>query len=129
MISLAKYSGWYLLATGIIHNTIGLVTGWGIIAGIHADGWWNSIQTGGEMDFARSAMLWFLVLGFFWMMLGHLMQQWLNHTGRPLPAQIGWGLLANGVLVAMVLPASGAWLVIAQGLLILLGGRKSEPAR
>ncbi len=124
----AQYSGWYLFATGIIHNSIGLVMGWSIIAGIHADGWWNTVEPRGEMDFARSAILWFLVLGFFWMILGHLMQQWLNQTRRPLPALTGWGLLANGVLVAVVLPTSGAWLVIAQGLVILLGGRRMAPA-
>lgn len=119
MQKLTQYSGWYLIATGIIHNTIGLATGWSILAGMHAGHWWNTVAPGGEIHFARSAILWFLMLGFFWMLMGHLMQQWLNHTRRPLPAAVGWGLLASGALVAVVLPASGAWLVIAQGLILV----------
>lgn len=114
-----KYSGYYLIATGVIHNTIGLIMGWSILVGMHQAGWWNTVEAGGEINFARSAILWFLVLGFFWMLLGYLMQQWLRHSRQPLPALLGWGMLAAGLLVAFVLPASGAWLFIPQGLLIL----------
>jgi hypothetical protein len=114
-----RFSGYYLIATGVIHNTLGLVMGWSILVGMHRDGWWNTVEVGGQIDFARSAILWFLLVGFFWMLLGYLMQQWLRHTNQPLPASLGWGMLAAGVGVAIVLPASGAWLFIPQGLLIL----------
>lgn len=115
----SKLSGYFLIATGIIHNTIGLIMGWSILVDMHKAGWWNTVESGGEINFARSAILWFLVLGFFWMLLGYLMQQWLRHNQRPLPALLGWGMLAAGLLVAFVLPVSGAWLFVPQGLLIL----------
>ncbi|MDQ2078381.1 DUF6463 family protein [Marinimicrobium sp. ABcell2] len=114
-----RFSGYYLIATGVIHNTLGLVMGWDILAGMHQDGWWNTIEAGGQINFARSAIAWFLLVGFFWMLLGYLMQQWVRHSNRPLPASLGWGMLAAGVSVAIVLPVSGAWLFIPQGLLIL----------
>ena len=114
-----RYSGYLLIATGIIHNSIGLVMGWSILQGMHEAGWWNTVEPAGEIDFARSAMIWFLLVGFFWMLLGYLMHQWVRHTQRPLPASLGWGMLAAGVSVAIVLPVSGAWLFIPQGLLIL----------
>ncbi len=114
-----KFSGYYLLATGVIHSAVGLIMGWSILVGMHQAGWWNTVEAGGQINFARSAILWFLVLGFFWMLLGYLMQQWLRYSDRPLPALLGWGMLAAGVLVAFILPVSGAWLFIPQGLLIL----------
>lgn len=120
-----RYSGYYLIATGIIHNTIGLVMGWSILRGIHEAGWWNSIEAGGEIDYARSAIVWFLLVGFFWMLLGYLMQQWVRHFSQPLPASLGWGMLAAGIVVGILLPVSGAWLFIPQGILILWPHRPS----
>ncbi|HEY7885128.1 MAG TPA: DUF6463 family protein [Cellvibrionaceae bacterium] len=119
-MKLAQYSGWYLVATGVIHNTIGLVMGWDILAGIHHDGWWHTVENAEGIDFARSAIVWFLVLGFFWMIMGHLMQAWLKLTAKPLPLAVGWGMVAVSVWVALVLPISGAWLVIAQGIIIIV---------
>ena len=43
------------------------------------------------------------------------MQQWLDRVGT-VPASLGWALLVMGLLVAYVLPVSGAWLFIALGL-------------
>ena len=120
---LARYSGWYLLATGIIHNAIGLIAGGSILAGIHQDGWWNTIESAAGINFERSAIVWFLVLGFFWMLMGYLMQAWQRETRKPLPAIIGWGLLANGIWVAIMLPASGAWLVLLQGVILIWARR------
>ncbi len=123
---MARYSGWYLLATGIIHNAIGLIMGWDILLGIHREGWWNTVESPQGIDFARSAITWFLVLGFFWMMMGWLMQCWQRVTHKPLPGLIGWGMLIMGAWVAILVPASGAWLVIVQGLIVMMDRRRRE---
>lgn len=123
-MKVARYSGWYLLATGIIHNIIGFIMGWEILRGMHQDGWWHTIETAQGIDFARSAITWFLVLGFFWMLMGYLMQVWQQETQKPLPGIIGWGMLTIGVWVTVMLPASGAWLVILQGLILILNRRR-----
>ncbi|TGG92913.1 hypothetical protein E4656_12385 [Natronospirillum operosum] len=117
-------SGWLLVAIGVLHNSIGLVMGWPILTAIVAEGGWNTIEAGGQMHFDRSAILWFLLTGCFWMLLGYLMQSWIRVVQAPLPKVIGWGLLAAGVVVAFLLPASGAWLFIPLGLLVLLGAPK-----
>lgn len=93
--------------------------GWPGLLGMHQDGWWNTVEPGGQIDFARSALLWFLVVGFTWIALGYLMQQWIDQAHLPLPRWLGWALLAMGAGVAVVLPVSGAWLFLPQGLLIL----------
>jgi len=120
-------SGWLLLAIGVLHNSIGLVMGWPILATIVSEGGWNTIEAGGQMHFDRSAILWFLLVGGFWMLLGYLMQCWLRSVGTPLPKTVGWGLFAAGVVVAFLLPASGAWLFIPLGLLVVFGAPKNQP--
>ena len=129
MIKWSKFSGWYLVSTGIIHNFIGLIFGWPVLVGMHYDGWWNTIESASGVNFMRSAILWFLLLGFFWMLMGFLMQQWLNKAKQPLPTSIGYAFLLIGLATAIVIPASGAWLFIPQGLIIIADGVKtnSEP--
>lgn len=85
----------------------------------------DTIESSTGIHFDRSAIVWFLVLGFFWMLMGYLMQAWQRETGKPLPAPIGWGLLANGIWVAIMLPASGAWLVLLQGVILIWARRAS----
>lgn len=128
-MNLWRYSGWMLIATGVLHNIIGIVVGWEILSAMIADGIWNSIEAAGEASaqWTRAAMLWFLMLGFAWIMLGTLMQNTIRHSNRPLPRVWGWLLLANGILVAVILPASGAWLFLPQGLIILLAKQHNVP--
>lgn len=123
------YSGWLLVGIGVLHNTIGLLMGWDILVGIVAEGGWNTIEQGGQIDFARSAIVWFLVVGFFWMLLGGFMQAWLRVTSAALPRFLGWGMLLAGAVVAFLMPVSGAWLFIALGLLVVYGYPGAEALR
>ena len=110
-------SGWLLVAIGVIHGGIGFILGWDILAAWNDAGWWHSIERTDTLHMDRFAVLWFQVAGFGWIALGWLMQQWLQRFGA-LPHTLGWVLLATGVLVAYVLPVSGAWLFIPLGLRI-----------
>ena len=107
--------GWLLVAIGVIHCAIGLLLSWGIVAAWSAAGWWHSIERPGVMHMDRFAALWFQVAGVSWVLLGWLTQQWLDRLGTA-PASLGWALLIMGLLVAYVLPVSGAWLFVALGL-------------
>ena len=123
---MSRYSGWLLVATGLIHCLIGLLAGGDVLAQMHNQGWWDSAQpTNG--DFAPFAMLWFQCCGFFWIVLGLLMQHCLRVTGLPLPAWLGWSLLGSGALIAFLLPASGAWLLLPQGWLIHRAAKRCSP--
>ena len=112
-------AGWLLVAIGIIHCGIGLILGWDILAAWHHAGWWHSIEGADTLHMDRFAVLWFQVAGLGWIALGWLMQQWLLRFGS-LPPALGWALLATGVLVAYVLPISGAWLFVPLGLRVAL---------
>lgn len=110
-----RRGGWLLVAIGVIHCAIGLLLSWGILAAWSEAGWWHSIERSGVMHMDRFAALWFQVAGVSWVLLGWLTQQWLDRLGAA-PASLGWALLLMGLLVAYVLPVSGAWLFVALGL-------------
>ncbi len=118
-----RYSGYYLMLTGVIHNIIGLLMGYNVIVDMCSDGLWNTIEQAGTINFQRSALLWFLLVGCFWILMGYLMQQWLKQQ-KPLPSVLGYGFIILGTLVAVVLPVSGAWLFLPQGLIILFSQKK-----
>lgn len=112
-------AGWMLVAIGIIHCGIGFILSWDILAAWNDAGWWHSIEGTDTLHMDRFAVLWFQVAGLGWIALGWLMQQWLQRFGS-LPPALGWVLLATGVLVAYVLPISGAWLFLPLGLRIAM---------
>jgi hypothetical protein len=109
--------GWLLMAIGVIHCGIGFILGRDIFAAWNEAGWWHSIERTDHLHMDRFALLWFQVAGLGWIAMGWLMQQWLQRFGT-LPQALGWVLLATGVLVAYVLPISGAWLFLPLGLRI-----------
>jgi len=116
-----RYSGIFLIGTGVIHNTIGIVAGWDMLAGVIADGLWDTIDISIPEGAAhtRAELLWFLLLGFAWMMIGALFHGNIKKQHTP-PAKVwGWILVLKGLLVAVMLPASGAWLFLPQGMIII----------
>jgi hypothetical protein len=115
-----KYSGYYLLATGVIHNLIGLALGWPSLLAMHQDGWLFSTVVNGQMAFEREAISWFLITGTFWMLFGLMLQKALNEGFTP-PLSLGWGFIAIGIIIAVIMPISGAYLFIVQGALLVLG--------
>lgn len=114
-----KQCGWLLVAIGIIHCGIGAILSRDVLAVWNEVGWWHSIESADTLHMDRFAVLWFQVAGLGWVTMGWLMQQWLQRFGT-LPQPLGWVLLATGVLVAFVLPISGAWLFIPLGLRVAL---------
>ncbi|HEY7773209.1 MAG TPA: DUF6463 family protein [Marinagarivorans sp.] len=118
------YTGWLLIAIGCIHNAFGLIVGWPILLDMVNDGVWNTVQPSGAVLFDRSAIVWFLLTGCFWWLLGGLMQH-LLYQELALPRWLGFGFVLLGLLAGIVLPASGAWLFIPLGLLLCLPPRDS----
>lgn len=113
-MSISKNSGNILLATGILHNLIGFVMGWTVLTDIVRSGFVNSVNT--EID--RNAIFWFLFSGFIMMVLGKLMQDWLEADWL-LPKWLGISLLLLSLMGCIMMPVSGFWLVVPQALLII----------
>lgn len=121
-----KYSGYYLVFTGIIHNLIGLALGWQSLVDMHQDNWFASTIVNGQMIFQREAIVWFLLTGFFWVLFGLMLQKALKEGFTP-PLSLAWGFIAIGIIVAIIMPVSGAYLLIIQGIILLIGIMKLTP--
>lgn len=122
-MKLAQNSGNLLIATGLIHNLLGLVMGRETLVQIIDSGFINSINT--QMD--RNALFWFLFSGIMMMILGKLMQDFLSENSRPLPASLGYYLLAITIIGCIMMPLSGFWIVLPQAILIITAARKNKP--
>jgi len=128
-MNLWKYSGLLLIITGVVHNLIGVVLGWDFLLAIAGDGIWNTMATPiTELtQHTRAELLWFLMLGFTWMMLGAKFHDDIKKYQQPLSKTWGWLMLAQGVVVAFVFPQTGAWLFIPQGLIIIFATSNTQP--
>jgi len=123
-MKLWKKSGHLLIATGIIHNVVGLLAGWPILKGIAAAGFVNAIGAGPE-DMDRNAIFWFLFSGFLLMMLGRMMQDSIRQQQQPVPASLGYQLLVSALIGCLLMPASGFWLVLPQAIIIIQANKKA----
>ena len=113
-----KYSGYYLIATGILHSVIGLILGWETLLAMHQDNWLASTMIGDQILFDREAISWFLLSGIFWILFGLMLQKALDEGFIP-PMSLAWGFILVGIIVAIIMPISGAYLFIIQGIVLL----------
>ena len=115
MKSLWKYSGIFLIATGILHNLIGFILRWDIFLDIIDSGVWNTIFSHDD----RSSFFWLISSGFFWIVLGHALHYYIKKHNSPVPKIIGWYLLGFAVIVVISMPTTGGWLFFPQAYIIL----------
>jgi hypothetical protein len=119
-VKVTKYSGYYLLFTGLIHNILGLTFGWPVLLEMHNEGWLATTIVNGQMQFDREAIVWFLNAGCFWMMFGWLLQKALEQGFTP-PKSLGWGFVIIGIVYVVIMPISGAYLFVVQGGILIYG--------
>ena len=123
-----------MLATGLLHQTVGFLAGFGVLspgsgparnlfAEIARDGVVGAV----EPDPQRQTFFWFLFFGFLILSLGWLMDR-LETAEQPLPAALGWQLLAIALAGGLLIPASGFWLVVPQGAWVLWRARRAKGA-
>lgn len=75
--------------------------------------------------FDRAAIVWFLTLGSFWIVLGLALQSTLNQ-GFIISPLIGWSIILIALGIIVVEPKSGAYLVLLQGIFMVLGDRRKD---
>lgn len=120
-------SGSLLIGTGAIHSVLGLCIPelrQPFFRGLR-DGFSDKLAI--EERYAREAGFWFQLAGVFMVMQGFLMRSYTIHTqGKPSPSWLGWSLTALGAGGVSVMPVSGFWLILPQGLYILALNRKQK---
>lgn len=124
MDRLLRHAGSLLIGTGVLHTLIGFAFAARPLAGIRRDGIVNAIHSHPE----RQAWVWFMFSGWSLIALGQLVR-WEQRQGSMPPRSLGWHLTAMGAVLAVLMPVSGGWLLLAQGILLLRGGmRRLGPA-
>ncbi len=107
-----------------VHEVVGLVAGFEVTVAIARDGVVNAL---GE-DWMRQALFWFHVSGVALFVIGEALRTLERATGA-VPARFGWMTLAIGAFGVTLLPASGFWLVLAWGALMLVRARAGRGPR
>lgn len=117
-----RYSGTFLVLTGILHTAISFYMGAGSFAAMFRDGLVDSAGS----DLQRSLSLWFLVCGILLIMFGQALQYYIKRTGIPAPASLGYSMLVFSVVGGVIVPLSGFWLFLPQALVIIVANRRKS---
>ena len=104
-----------LIATGVLHNTLALLTMREALRRIRDGGIFNSVHSGDAQTFA---FLWFIVAGFALMLIGLTFWQ-LADANR-----LGWppilALLALAATIALLYPKAGPLLLLTLALAFVI---------
>lgn len=119
-----RHLGTLIIAGAALHSTIGLTSTEGSFADLIRSGWFGSMNPGYEPVFGET--FWFTFTGLALLSSGFLVRSHLRATGS-LPASFGWSLIVIALLIGTAMPASGAWLIFAIGLLALATSQPAEP--
>lgn len=119
MKSIQRYSPLMMELTAYIHSALGLILAWGTIRTIGSEGFVNTIA--GQHD--REAAFWFLFAGAMMWLLARFMRWTVVQQRQPLPASLGWHLITISAVGAIMMPISGFWLVLAQGIIMVWNRR------
>jgi len=107
--------GFWLMAVALLHQGVGLVFYAEPLSSIVQAGVINSVQ---PPFWDRDAAFWFLMFGGLLFLIGAT-TQWLLDKREALPRFWGWGLLVINGLGALLMPASGLWLVIVLAIVMI----------
>ena len=118
-----RFTGQALLAVGVLHTLVGLLSFGQPLAAIARDGVVNAVDPRPE----RQTACWFLLAGVLLCTLGYS-TRWAQRRTGTVPAGLGWILLAIAGSGVVLMPFSGFWLLFPPALLALAAARRG-PAR
>lgn len=124
-----RVNGIALVAIGLLHSLALVLPG-----AVGFGGIWSEIVEAGFVDAVSTKALriwgyyWFLMPGFALVVLGLLCAWVERRLDRPLPAFVGWTLLAFSVFGIVLDLDTGFWLVAAVSVSIVIAAKRA-PAR
>ena len=116
-----KYSGIFLIATGILHTIVAIALRWEAFVGIIRDGLLINVMS---RDCTHEFALWFLICGVFIILLGQVLHFYIKREQKPAPLFFGYSLLVFTIFGCIVEPGSGFWLFLPQALIIIIANKK-----
>ena len=121
-MKLWKYSGTFLVITGVIHTVYALLLGKEDFTDMIKDGLINSTDD----SYSRAFALWFLVCGIILILWGLTLQCYIKKEQKPAPLFLGYCISAFAVAGCIIEPISGFWLFLPQALIIITANKKME---
>lgn len=112
-----------IFAGAAFHTVSGLLSTEGSFADLVRQGWFGSMNPGYAP--ASGETFWFTFTGLSLFTSGFLVRSQLRATGT-LPEAFGWSFVVIALLIGTAMPASGAWLILAVGLLALAIRRPAQ---
>lgn len=115
--------GGLLIGTGLLHTAAGAALWRPQLRAIARDGVVDAV----DPNPARQAAFWFMMTGWSWIAVGQAVAAHERRVGAPPPA-LGRHLLGIGAVGAALMPRSGFWLFLPQGVLALALARRAARA-
>ena len=117
-----KYSGIYLVATGILHTIFAIPFGKDAFLKMIREGLYNVTA----LDYERAFAIWFFVCGIFIILLGQVLHHYIKKEQKPAPLSFGYSLLIFTIFGCIVEPGSGFWLFLPQALIIIFANKSQK---
>lgn len=115
---MTRWIGRWLMVVGLLHCLSGGLLFAPPLLGIVQDGLWNTIHA----DIARQAAFWFEVVGLTAILFGALVDR-LEKMHDRWPRWVGYGFLLLTLLIIVVLPIGGGWLLLPPAVGLAIGGK------
>lgn len=119
-MKLWKYSGAFLVITGILHTIVAILINGNIYLEILKNGLINI----NSKDHALGFSFWFFMIGILLIFWGVTLQYYIKKEQRPTPLFLGYAMLVFAIIGCLMIPSSGFWLFIPQALIIIFAKRK-----
>jgi len=119
-VKIWKYSGIFLIATGILHTIVAIALGKEAFLKIFRDGLYSLTS----IDYERAFAVWFFICGIFVILLGQVLHYYIKKEQKPAPLSFGYSLLIFTIFGCVIEPGSGFWLFIPQALIIIFANKR-----
>lgn len=117
-----RYTGLIFMLTGILHVVTGVVVFRHLFNAMVAMGLVNSAREPVDHQLA----FWFTFTGLVMGLTGYLMDWVVRQKGLVLPGTFGYVLTGLCVVGIVLIPPSGFWLVLPQGIYLIIHSRRSK---
>lgn len=117
-----KYSGTYLVITGIFHAIIAIV----VRGRLYLDMFKDGIVNIPSKDYAIGFAFWFFMIGVLLVLWGITLQYYIKKEQKPAPLFIGYAMLVFSVIGCLMIPKSGFWLFIPQSFIIIVANKRKQ---
>lgn len=115
-----RWIGRWIIGVSVLHTLFALVLFGPVFRAMLGSGMWNSV---GQVPM-RAAAAWFLLSGGFMLVCGLAVDAVECDDGASPLRATGWTLLIVTLICIVLMPVSGAWLLLPPSIAMILRGKR-----